>query len=262
MKTALKVSLMLNLVLAGCLICKWAGWRRETAEAGGLKEIKTNVLAIAVAAPVNLPPAEPAPFRWDQLDAKDYHVYVKNLRDIGCPEPTVRAIVTADVAAVYHNYGQQLKEGLAKLENGSLSNQLSSFNSEQAMKAELQRLPDEEVAKINDLLGLKTDPEPGAVASVAEADLSVPLVLQNVDLAGLDLSDSQKQVIADLRGDFIRQMGGTNQDLNDPAYVARWREAQPAADNMLEAMLGNDAYTKYEIVAHQNALGNQGKTGE
>lgn len=215
-----------------------------------------------VSTPVNLPAAEPAPFSWSQLDAKDYHVYVKNLRAIGCPEPTVRAIVTADVDAVYRSYDRQLKESLSKLENGSLANQLGSFNSEQAMKVELQHIPEEEASKINDLLGLKAASEPGAVASVAAANLSVPLVLQNVDLEGLDLSDSQKQVIADLRGDFIRQIGGTNQDLNDPTYVARWREAQPAADNMLEAMLGNNAYTKYEIVAHQNALGNQGKAGE
>ena len=62
------------------------------------------------------------------------------------------------------------------------------------------------------------------------------------------------QVIAGLRQDFLKQIGGTNQDPNDLAYQARWQKAQPEADNMLEAMLGNNIYTKYQLAAHQLML--------
>jgi len=258
MKTSLKVSLMLNLVLAGCLVLNWASLRREVAVAsvpnGNKAEMPVSVAAVS--APPKLAPAEPEPFRWSQLDAKDYHVYVKNLRGIGCPEPTVRAIVTADVDAVYRNYGQQLKASLSKLENGSLSTQLGSFNSEQAMKAELQQLPDEEAAKINDLLGLKAAPAQTALASASDANVSVPLVLQNVDMGALNLSDDQKQAIAGLRQDFLQQIGGTNQNPNDPAYLARWQKAQADADNMLMGTLGNEAYTKYQLMGYQMTLKN------
>jgi hypothetical protein len=36
-------------------------------------------------------------FDWAQLEATDYRVYLANLRAIGCPEPTVRDIIIADV---------------------------------------------------------------------------------------------------------------------------------------------------------------------
>ena len=91
-------------------------------------------------------------------------------------------------------------------------------------------------------------------SSAPAAPLPVPLVMQNVDLSALNLSADQKQVIAGLRQDFLKQVGGTNQDPNDLAYQARWQKAQPEADNMLEAMMGNGIYTKYQLAAHQLML--------
>jgi hypothetical protein len=38
---------------------------------------------------------------WRRIESADYRTYVKNLRDIGCPEPTVRDIVAADLLQAY-----------------------------------------------------------------------------------------------------------------------------------------------------------------
>src|SRR5262249_15991041 len=40
-------------------------------------------------------------FSWQQVESDDYPSYVANLRDIGCPEQTIRDIIIADVNAVY-----------------------------------------------------------------------------------------------------------------------------------------------------------------
>lgn len=40
-------------------------------------------------------------FDWRLVESEDYRTYVKNLRDIGCPEQTVRDIVTADVMQAF-----------------------------------------------------------------------------------------------------------------------------------------------------------------
>lgn len=40
-------------------------------------------------------------FDWRLVESEDYRTYVKNLRDIGCPEQTVRDIVTADVTQAF-----------------------------------------------------------------------------------------------------------------------------------------------------------------
>lgn len=40
-------------------------------------------------------------FSWDELESPDYAAYIKNLRDIACPESTIRDIITADVNQLY-----------------------------------------------------------------------------------------------------------------------------------------------------------------
>ena len=40
-------------------------------------------------------------FSWRELESTDYPTYVANLREIGCPEQTIRDIIIADVNALY-----------------------------------------------------------------------------------------------------------------------------------------------------------------
>jgi hypothetical protein len=64
----------------------------------------TNAV-ITVGAPVAKPKAaqkflaQPvaAPFDWRQVESPDYKEYLANLRAIGCPEKTIKEIITADV---------------------------------------------------------------------------------------------------------------------------------------------------------------------
>ena len=40
-------------------------------------------------------------FTWQEVESDDYPTYIANLRDIGCPEQTIRDIIIADVNALY-----------------------------------------------------------------------------------------------------------------------------------------------------------------
>ena len=40
-------------------------------------------------------------FTWDQVESADYPTFIANLRDIGCPEQTIRDIIIADVNNLY-----------------------------------------------------------------------------------------------------------------------------------------------------------------
>jgi hypothetical protein len=266
MKMAGKISILLNVVLFGGLIFLTT-WRRPVV--APMATTKVESFASPVPAVEAEPHVEPELFRWSQLDSKDYHVYVKNLRAIGCPEPTLRAIVTADVDSVYQMFANQLEQKIAAVENGSWSKQLSGSGSEAAMQGELQRIPDEEERKIEDLLGFK--PAPAPVASVmpsadplmpANGTGVLPMVLMKVDPATLNLTDEQKLVIDDLRQKFLEQIKGTNQDPNDVAYQTRWHNAQVYADNMLRGMLGNDIFGQYQmmqVAANNQAVPEQGQ---
>src|SRR5437870_2031998 len=40
-------------------------------------------------------------FSWRDVESTDYPTYIANLRDIGCPEQTIRDIIIADINAMY-----------------------------------------------------------------------------------------------------------------------------------------------------------------
>jgi hypothetical protein len=60
---------------------------------------------------------EPAPveFHWSQFESEDYHAYIENLRGISCPEPIIRAIVTAEIAEHYRPRMSEARRQLASL---------------------------------------------------------------------------------------------------------------------------------------------------
>src|SRR5438132_1272972 len=40
-------------------------------------------------------------FSWREVESPDYPTYITNLREIGCPEQTIRDIIIADVNGLY-----------------------------------------------------------------------------------------------------------------------------------------------------------------
>ena len=90
-------SILLNLVLLGV-----GGWRL----AG--KPTPPQPAPIISNEPIPTPSAATPAFRWSQLEAGDYPTYIARLRAIGCPEETIRDLITADVASQYEEKRRQL----------------------------------------------------------------------------------------------------------------------------------------------------------
>lgn len=53
------------------------------------------------------------PFNWEQVESPDYRVYLANLRGLGCPEPTVRDILIADVNDLFSGRVKTLVDGVS-----------------------------------------------------------------------------------------------------------------------------------------------------
>jgi len=90
------VSLAANIALMG-------GWfvtsRNHTSRATGaaaLSETTTNTAPVKTAVVVRR-----QFFSWQEVESDDYPTYIKNLREISCPEQTIRDIIIADVNALY-----------------------------------------------------------------------------------------------------------------------------------------------------------------
>lgn len=241
----LRLSLVANILLAGVVV--WLVGRKPVNENPSSVIPATNDTALQTLPASSSPePVSVAPpFRWSELESTNYRTYIANLRGIECPEQTIRDIITADVdEAFYAPRRDQLKKQRA---SESMDSALSDLNRQEA-------------SFIASLLGTQSPPAEVAantvraprihVESQAERILnhpaSMPLALQPVDPGTMNLTDTQMQTISDIRQNFLNEIGGTNQDPNDPAYRKRWQSAQREADDMLVGMLGMKFVQNYQ----------------
>jgi len=183
-------------------------------------------------------------FNWREVESQDYRAYIANLRRISCPEQTIRDIIKADVGELYASRRKDLEKSAAL---------------PQTLQDRSQALRDEEAWVIAALLG---EPSARTEASSAldipsrsernrsrEQTVSMPLVFQDVNLNQLNLNRDQLQAIVDLRQRFLDEIGGLEQDPNNPAYRERWKKSQPELDNDLRGMIGVTAFQNYQIEA-------------
>lgn len=256
MKTAMAISFLTNVALIGCLIVFAAGGSKPFSQSALSTVVKTaSEMTEAVSPAQTSLDVEPEPFRWSQIESADYRTYIKNLRSIGCPEPTVQAIVAADVHDHYNLKYQELEQKLTALNAAPLSTRLASYKEQKMLETELQKLPGEEASMTADLQSQESQPYATQIAARTDEGIQskkppvLPLVFQNVDLSKLNLSSGQLQEITSLRQQFVDEIGGPNQNPKDPAYLQRWQYTQPQIDEILHGMLGVEAFMNYQIMA-------------
>ena len=66
-------------------------------DARNLSMAASNVVLKAARGPKVVTVVRTNEFNWRQLESEDYRTYIERLRAIGCPEPTIRDIVIADI---------------------------------------------------------------------------------------------------------------------------------------------------------------------
>jgi hypothetical protein len=144
MRTTLRISILLNCALLGCLAFLLLNGRRvrHQAEAPAETENLSPLVEGAIPAPRAPPSVEVKPFHWSQIESADYRAYIASLRAIGCPEQTIRDIITADVDSQYATRREPLEAKLAA----------STFGGRPAADAELRELRGQEASAITDLL--------------------------------------------------------------------------------------------------------------
>ena len=101
-------------------------------------------------------------FTWREVESPDYAVYIANLRDIGCPESTIRDIIVADVNQLYAE--RRINEVLTADQQWWRSD-LDPAAATQAANEQLRALDQERRALLTRLLGPNWE--------VVEPDLTV-----------------------------------------------------------------------------------------
>jgi hypothetical protein len=255
MNVTLRISLLLNFGLLGlaAFLVRWprgellikAEADPRTASASGWPSTPQRSQM-----PSSLPEGETKTFQWSQIESADYPTYIANLRAIGCPEQTIRDIITADVGAAFAPRRTNLERAQAAApESGPLAkgSALASLAEEEA-RVVAYLLESQIAAPEVDGQG-RTPARAARNRALNNRPVVMPLVLQEVDLAALNLDASRLQVIGELRQGFVDDVGGPNQDPSDPAYRERWLKSQAESDELLRGFIGLRAYQEYELQA-------------
>ena len=265
MKSTLKISISLNLVLIGGLLYFLANQQRIESAGAARSLIETAPTAQAADIPTVAPLVReiPKPFRWSQLVcSNDYRIYIANLRAIGCPEPTIRDIVAGDAGHAF-----AFKRAALKLD-GSGTGTWSRLHEVQLVADLLGEQPvitgNINLAKID---GGRAQPMSEPATEIAQARTETqaeqtkqpnpafahpanpvyPLAFRQADLAALGFGAAEKTAIDQVREQFVQDVGGTGQNPDDPAYLARWQTAQANADDMLRGALGSQAFMAFQF---------------
>ena len=123
-------------------------------------------------------PSNPSPFTWRMIAARDYKLYISNLRALGCPELTIQDII---IAAVNRDFAP--RESALKARPQDLpfwESQLPPSDKAWAQRQQLRELLRQKRALLEELLGISVPVENTYVvtterfANFEEALLKVP----------------------------------------------------------------------------------------
>jgi hypothetical protein len=164
MRTIIVASLGLNAVLLGALA--YVSVRQPVAPAQPAETPQNE--------PVRIVPKRERPmqrstavvstdaFRWSQLESSDFHQYMANLREIGCPEETIRDLIIAEVDKMFAPRFMALAADTQKVDYWRTRSKSNS-----PLSTQLRALQEERKALLRELLGIDEDP----YAKWANADL-------------------------------------------------------------------------------------------
>ena len=104
-------------------------------------------------------------FDWRMVESEDYKKYIANLRSIGCPEETIRDIITADVKKLFDSRRKAASGSTNKFEFWKAGNMFAGMLDEEKIK-QSQELAKEKRALLKELLGVEPEEKPDLFAAV------------------------------------------------------------------------------------------------
>lgn len=245
-KPLLVVSILLNLALAAVVAVLVNRRPKDMAQPAALE---TNPVAKAVTALRQPKPAAaeagsnaaPDKFDWRRVESADYKEYIKNLRAIGCPEETIRDIISADVKKLFEARRKQLAAGSTnKFEYWKPGNPLANLFNEEAM-AQRKQLSDEKKALLKELLGVEVNDPGEAMAALNPMETLLDF-----------LSPEKQNAIVELQQKYAGKMMKAAKEMqsNPKAMLALQRES----DAELAQLLGPKDKEEFDVRLSQTAM--------
>lgn len=181
-------------------------------------------------------------FGWESVESADYKEYIKNLRSIGCPEETIRDIITADVNKLFESRKKQIT-GTKKFEFWKSGNMFAGMVDEELAKKK-KELSDEKKALLKELLGVETEDK---------ADLAAVV---NPLSSMLDFLPEEKQskiseLMQSYQGKALKSMKGGAPDAQD---MKEMMKVQKEYEAELAKVLTPEEMEDYQLRLSQTSM--------
>jgi hypothetical protein len=231
--TALIASMSMNVFLSGLTV-----WLLRPTARPGVPEDGIPPATTVAATAVEACDSNSLTFHWSQIESTNYFTYISNLRAIGCPPQTVRDLIVADVDGLYAPRRQQLRD--------------QQVRTGQNLQLHFRQLQQEESTLISRLLDTRDGIQTGELLSAENSDnqlslpqAALPLAFVDADTNFVQLNDRQQSLVEQARRSFTQELG-LSPDVASPEYAQKWRQAQPEYDEMMEVVLGREAYVEMQ----------------
>jgi hypothetical protein len=185
---------------------------------------------------------------WRQIESGDYRTYIDNLRTVGCPEQTIRDIVSADVMSAFASRRQ---DALSNLYSGFKYWDSNPSNQVNATEVQRSRLAvDKEMnATLQGLLGQDYVP-PDTFQVWKQAELDQQLSFLPSDVRGQTETLLQQYAETD---QAVRLLADGTVTPSDPAERQRILQDYDAKRAALSAILTPDQYEQVDMTVSWTA---------
>jgi hypothetical protein len=254
-KLLFSASVILNFVLVVFLITSTIRSKTPRAEVPAQASVTK-----AVSIPATSMQEPPRSITWNKITSPEYANYISNLRALGCPERTIRWIIAsemstgnqpgaADVASLTPLQQEQLQQflGAPPVTDGKVPVSPAGGAADVSFD-EQGVVTNSPLSQISTTNGNATN---GAVTAEAAPAPQFPLAFYMQAGPRAELAPEQKNALQSLIKSFTDQVGGSNQNPTDPAYLTRWQDAQPISDGIFRAQFG---YAAYGELVHQREM--------
>lgn len=248
-KVVAVVSILLNVALAGGVV--YLSSRRASVESSPAQPPTPQA--------VSAPKTEPKPesqtvtvvasqpgrlFDWRMVESEDYRKYIANLRTVGCPEETIRDIITADVNKLFEQRRKQITASTNKFEYWKSSNMFGQMGLDPDRIEKLQQLAREKRDLLRELLGVEPEEKPELFANF------------NPFESMLDFLPAAKQnEIMDVYMKFQAKMAKSfSGGMPDAEDMKAMQKAQKEMEAELAGMMSPEEFREYQLRMSQTAM--------
>jgi hypothetical protein len=160
-KVALVISILVNIALAGVVYHFATSRTPEQSSASpapaSITAATTRETRAAPAAVTIVTNQSGQSFGWQMVESADYRRYIANLRAIGCPEETIRDIITADVNKLFESRRKEITASTNKFEFWKAGNPFEAAIMDPDRIEKMQALAKEKRALLKELLGVEPE---------------------------------------------------------------------------------------------------------